>query len=130
MTKDKSPKPRPPSQGVQPQGGKQSGGPAQSGAPKRIGSLISQLMARRGYAQVFAAEGLQAVLETEVGPAIATAVKVGNMKRGVLNIYVTDSVTMQELAFRKRSLLKTLQNAQPDRVITDLRFHISATATS
>ncbi len=86
-------------------------------------------MARRGYAQVFAAEGLQAALETEVGPVIATAVKVGNIKRGVLNIYVTDSVTMQELAFRKRSLLKTLQAAQPDRVITDLRFHISATAT-
>jgi hypothetical protein len=63
MTKDKSPdqRPQPP------------------GAPKRIGALISQLMARRGYAQVFAAEGLQAVLEAEVGPAIATAVKVGNI---------------------------------------------------
>ncbi len=124
MTKDKSPNQRP-----QSPGNNNAGGLGHSGAPKRIGSLISQLMARRGYAQVFAAEGLQAALETEVGPAIAAAVKVGNIKRGVLNIYVTDSVTMQELAFRKRSLLKTLQAAQPDRVITDLRFHISATAT-
>jgi predicted nucleic acid-binding Zn ribbon protein len=85
-------------------------------------------MARRGYAQVFAAEGLQAALESEVGPVIATAVKVGNIKRGVLSIYVTDSVTMQELTFRKRSLLGKLQEAQPDRVINDLRFHVSATA--
>ncbi len=123
MTTDKSPDQRP-----QPSAAKSTGGAGQTGAPKRIGSLISQLMARRGYAQVFAAEGLQAALESEVGPVIATAVKVGNIKRGVLNIYVTDSVTMQELTFRKRSLLKKLQEAQPDRVITDLRFHISATA--
>jgi predicted nucleic acid-binding Zn ribbon protein len=123
MTKDKSFNQRP-----QIPAAKSSGGLGQPGAPKRIGSLISQLMARRGYAQVFAAEGLQAALEDEVGPAIASAVKVGNIKRGVLSIYVTDSVTMQELTFRKRSLLKKLQEAQPDRVITDLRFHISATA--
>jgi predicted nucleic acid-binding Zn ribbon protein len=125
MTEDKSPKsPKPTS------GHHASGHPAGGfGAPKRIGALINQLMARRGYAQVFAAEGLQAVLQSEVGPAIAAAVKVGNIKRGVLNIYVTDSVTMQELAFRKRSLLKKMQAAQPDRVISDLRFHISATAT-
>lgn len=99
------------------------------GAPKQIGSLISQLMARRGYAQVMAAEGLQAALDLEVGPALAAAVKVGNIKRGVLNIYVRDSVTMQELAFRKRGLLKKLQASQADRVITDLRFHISASVT-
>lgn len=123
MTKD-----QPPNQRPQPQAAKTTNGLGQASAPKRIGALISQLMARRGYAQVFAAEGLQAALENEVGPAIATAVKVGNIKRGVLNIYVTDSVTMQELTFRKRSLLKKLQAAQPDRVITDLRFHISATA--
>jgi len=105
------------------------GGTGAFGAPKQIGSLIGQLMARRGYAQVMAAEGLQAALDLEVGPAIAAAVKVGNIKRGVLNIYVRDSVTMQELAFRKRGLLKKLQASQPDRVITDLRFHISASAT-
>jgi predicted nucleic acid-binding Zn ribbon protein len=104
-------------------------GTGAAGAPKQIGSLISQLMARRGYAQVMAAEGLQAALESEVGPVIAAAVKVGNIKRGVLNIYVRDSVTMQELAFGKRGLLKKLQASQPDRVITDLRFHISTSAT-
>ncbi|HBJ34610.1 MAG TPA: DUF721 domain-containing protein [Planctomycetaceae bacterium] len=124
MKKDRSPQER-----SQPPETKNIVGAGQVGAPKRIGSLISQLMARRGYAQVFAAEGLQAALETEVGSTLAAAVKVGNIKRGVLNIYVTDSVTMQELAFRKRSLLKKLQEAQPDRVITDLRFHISAKAT-
>jgi len=123
MTTDKSPDQRP-----KPSAAKSAGGAGQAGAPKRIGSLISQLMARRGYAQVFAAEGLQAALESEVGPVIATAVKVGNIKRGVLSIYVTDSVTMQELTFRKRSLLGKLQEAQPDRVINDLRFHVSATA--
>jgi len=99
------------------------------GGPKRIGALVGQLMARRGYAQVFAAEGLQAIIHAEVGPAIAGALRVGNVRRGVLHIYVVDSVTMQELTFRQRALLKRIQAEHSDVVITDLRFHISASAT-
>jgi len=102
---------------------------ASSGGAKRIGALVSQLMARRGYAQVFAAEGLQAIIQAEVGPAIAGSLRVGNVKRGVLHIYVVDSVTMQELTFRQRALLKRIQAEHSEVAITDLRFHISASAT-
>jgi len=99
-----------------------------TGGPRMIGSLVNQLMARKGYAQVFAAEGLQAAVESEVGGGIAGSVKVGNVKRGVLHIYASDSVTMQELTFRSRAILKRIQAEQPDGGVKELRFHVSASA--
>jgi hypothetical protein len=99
--------------------------PAASG-PRPLGSLVNQLLSRRGYAQVMAGQELQAVLEAEVGQQLAGSVRVGNLKRGILHIYIADSVTHQELQFRKRALLNRFQQAQPSSGITDLRFHVSA----
>lgn len=101
---------------------------AQIGSARRIGSLVDQLMARRGYAQVFAAEGLQASLEAEVGKALATAVRVGNVKQGTLHIYAADSVTLQELTFSKRAIIRRIEADHPDSGIRDLRFHVSTSA--
>lgn len=98
------------------------------GGPKRIGSLVSQLMSRRGYAQVFAGEEMQAILEGEVGAELAKSVQVGNVKRGTLHIYLTDSVTHQELTFRKRGILNRMQSQLPASGIREIRFHISAVA--
>lgn len=97
-----------------------------SGGIQPLGSLVGQLMARRGYAQVIANEHLQSALEAEVGAAVASVVRVGNLKAGVLHVYAADSVTMQELTFRKRQLIKRLQAAQPTPPIKDVRFHVSA----
>jgi hypothetical protein len=98
------------------------------GAPKRIGSLISQLLSRRGYAQIMAGEELQAILAAEVGEQLAGSVRVGNVKRGVLHIYLADSVTHQELTFRKRSILRRIESDLPAAAIRDIRFHVSAAA--
>jgi predicted nucleic acid-binding Zn ribbon protein len=95
--------------------------------PKQIGSLIGHLMARRGYAQVFASDALQAVLEAEVGVALASSVRAGKVRAGVLQIFASDSVTLQELTFRKRSILKRIQENLPENKINDLRFRIQST---
>ncbi len=96
------------------------------GGPRPLGALVSQLLSRRGYAQVMAGEELQTVLEAEVGQQLAGSVRVGNLKRGILHIYLTDSVTHQELTFRKRALLSRFQAALPTSGITEIRFHVSA----
>lgn len=93
---------------------------------RRIGSLVSQLMSRRGYAQVAANEALQRVIEREVGQQLSDAFRVGNLRQGVLQVYATDSVTMQELNFRKRAILKRIQAEAPDSKITDLRFRVQS----
>ena len=91
---------------------------------RRIGSLVDQLFARRGYAQVAAAEQLHQVVSTAVGRELASSFCVGNLRRGVLQIHVSDSVALQELNFQKRTILRQVQDALPDGQITDLRFRI------
>ncbi len=103
---------------------------SQLGGPKRIGSLVSQLLSRRGYAQVLAGEELQSILEAEVGGQLAASVQVGNVKRGILHIYLADSVTHQELTFRKRSILSRIQTELPNSGIREIRFHVSPAAQS
>jgi predicted nucleic acid-binding Zn ribbon protein len=92
--------------------------------PQRIGSIVNQLLARRGYAQVFAADALQSVVEAEVGQALAVSVRVGKVSGGVLHVYAADSVTLQELTFRKRALLKRIQADLPENKINDIRFRV------
>ena len=96
--------------------------------PKRIGSIVSQLLARRGYAQVFASDALQAAVEAEVGSSLCRCVRVGKLRAGVLQIFATDSVTLQELTFRKRSILKRIQADLPENKVNDLRFRIQASS--
>ncbi len=92
--------------------------------PKRIGTLIGQLLSRRGYAQVIAIQSLQIIVESEVGESLAKSIQVGNLRGGTLHIYAGDSVTLQELTFRKRALLKRLQTEMPENRIIDLRFRV------
>ena len=93
---------------------------------RRIGSLVSQLMSRRGYAQVFAGEELQRVIAAAIGQQLASSFQVGNLRKGVLQVYAADSVTLQELNFHKRAILKRLEQEVPDNKVTDLRFRIQS----
>lgn len=93
---------------------------------RRIGSLINQLMSRRGYAQVAANEALQQAVSAALGGQLGSAFRIGNLRNGVLQIYASDSVTLQELNFHKRVILKHLQREHPDRKVSDLRFRIQS----
>lgn len=93
---------------------------------RKIGSIMSQLMSRRGYAQVLANEELQAALVAAVGPDLAASVRAGNVRGGVLSIYASDSVTLQELNFQKRVILKRIQADVPQSKISDVRFRIQS----
>lgn len=93
---------------------------------RRIGSLVSQLLSRRGYAQVLANDDLHRAVASVVDPHLRSAFQIGNLRGGVLQIYATDSVTLQELNFRKRAILKHLQTTLPESKVTDLRFRIQS----
>jgi hypothetical protein len=95
-------------------------------APRKIGSIVSQLMSRRGYAEITCHDELTAAVVSVVGPQLGAAVSVGNLRGGVLQIYATDSVTLQELNFQKRPILKRIQEAHPQSNVTDLRFRIQS----
>lgn len=102
--------------------------PPPTGKPRvrPIGSLVNQLISRRGYAQVLANEELHQTIASAIGDQLASAFQIGNLRRGVLQVYASDSVTLQELNFRKRAILKQIDRDVPGSQVTDLRFRIQS----
>lgn len=92
---------------------------------RRIGSLVSQLMSRRGYAQVATNEHLHHSITTVIGE-LSSDCQIGNLRGGVLQVFVSDSVTLQEMNFQKRAILKQLRQDVADNKVTDVRFRIQS----
>jgi hypothetical protein len=93
---------------------------------RRIGTIVSQLMSRRGYASVATDNALADSIAQSVGPVMAASITVGKLSRGVLQVYAVDSVVMQELTFQKRQILKALSKDHPQARITDIRFRLQS----
>jgi len=92
--------------------------------PARISEAVSQLLARRGYAQVQQCFESVQVWNEVVGKRLAAHSRVGRLQRGVLQITVRNSATLQELTFQKRKLLKQLQDSADASQIRDIRFRV------
>lgn len=92
--------------------------------PQTIGNVLSELMARRGYARVQSAAAYDAAWREAAGPLAANYSAVGALRRGTLEIIVANSTIMQELGFQKQALLKNLGELLPDEGIKNLRFRV------
>jgi len=95
-------------------------------APKPMRNVISQLLAKRGYAQVQSSAGCDAAWQEAVGVKLAADSRPGIVKRGVLEVLVRNSVTLQELAFVKVKAVRTLAKLIPEQQIRDVRFRVGA----
>jgi hypothetical protein len=93
---------------------------------RRIGSLVNQLISRRGYAQVAVNEQLHQVITTVLGESLHASFRVGNLKGGVLQIFATDSVTLQEMNFQKRAILQRIRQEKSFQNVVDVRFRIQS----
>jgi predicted nucleic acid-binding Zn ribbon protein len=91
---------------------------------KSLGNVMSQLLAKRGYAQVQAAALSAAAWREAVGDKLAADTRPGNVRRGVLEVLVRNSSIHQELAFLKVKIVKSLAATSPDQRIRDLRFRV------
>jgi predicted nucleic acid-binding Zn ribbon protein len=92
--------------------------------PERIGNILSELMARRGYARVQSAAEYDAAWSEAAGPLAAQYSRVGGLRRGRLEVVVANSTLVQELVFQKPALLKDLARLLPEQGIEDLRFRV------
>lgn len=90
--------------------------------PKRMGNILAQLMARKGYAQDQSHSELESIWIEIAGPEWQQNTKVGVIRQGVLEIVVSNSSANQQLNFKKRKLLAELQARLPKNNIKDLRF--------
>jgi predicted nucleic acid-binding Zn ribbon protein len=94
--------------------------------PRTVGDAIGQLFAKRAYAQVQVAAGCEAAWRLAAGEKFALHTRPGNVKRGVLEVAVRNSATLQELAFIKVKIVKQLAQLAPEHKIRDVRFRIGA----
>jgi predicted nucleic acid-binding Zn ribbon protein len=92
------------------------------GRSKRIGDVVSQLLARRGYAQETTSADVAAAWSKAVGEAAATYTRIGAIRRGTLEVVVANSAMSQELTFRKTQLVAELDRQLPEHKIKNLRF--------
>jgi predicted nucleic acid-binding Zn ribbon protein len=92
------------------------------GRSKRIGDVVSQLLARRGYAQETTSADVATAWREAVGAAAATYTRIGAIRRGTLEVVVANSAISQELTFRKTQLVAELARRLPEHKIKNLRF--------
>jgi predicted nucleic acid-binding Zn ribbon protein len=95
-----------------------------SRGPQAIGNVLSELMARRGFARVQSAETIEAAWREAAGPLAAKYTRVGQRRGGALEVIVANSTLVQELGFQKGELLRTLGELLPDEGIKCLRFRV------
>lgn len=96
--------------------------------PKRSADIISQMMARQGYAQSKSNDELNEAWEIAAGPKFIKNTKAARINRGTLEVFVASSAAMNQLSFQKRQLLSAMQQQLPQNKIKDLRFKLGNVA--
>ncbi len=92
--------------------------------PQQIGDVVSRLLARRGYNQRVANGELADAWRQTVGDRLSVYCRIGNLRRGVLEVIVQNSAVVQELTFQKATLVKKMQAAIPEAKVSGLRFRV------
>ena len=94
--------------------------------PQAIAEILAGLLAKRGYARELGTEELSTAWKNAAGELLAKHTRVGEVKRGVLEIVVANSMFMQELTFQKQIVLDKLIALVPEQKIKNLRFKVGA----
>jgi len=89
-----------------------------------MSDLLSQLTARRGYARQQTGASFDEAWQQAAGAALARQSRVGQVKRGALEVIVANSALAQELSYQKRGIITKLTGLLPDEQITDLRVRV------
>ena len=97
---------------------------------QHVKNILGRLTTTRGFAAQQTNRQLEQAWNVAVGNQMARLTQVGEIRRGVLQITVKQSVVAQELGFRRHDLVKKLQNSLPDADIRDLRFRVGILKSS
>ena len=99
--------------------------------PELLGEILSRLFTARGWGRQQERLRLEEAWAAAVGQRGAKQTRVGCLRRGELEVIVSNAVLMQELAhFHKRQLLEILRSRLPGTTITNLRFRAGVMDTS
>jgi predicted nucleic acid-binding Zn ribbon protein len=97
--------------------------PTPDQGPELLGEVLSRLFTARGWGRRQGRLHLEKAWADAVGPEHALHSRVGNLRRGVLEVEVDSAILLQELAhYHKRRLLEQLRGKLPGNTLTDIRF--------
>jgi predicted nucleic acid-binding Zn ribbon protein len=94
--------------------------------PKKIADVLAQLITARGYGRIQADADFTAAWQAAAGTSLARFTRPGRLRRGQLEVTVSNSTIIQELTFEKQNILAALQAKLPDANIRDLRFRLGS----
>lgn len=94
--------------------------------PQRPANILSQLMARKGYGQKKTNDELDEVWNAIVGEKWQSKTRVGNVSRGVLEVFVSSAAVNQRLGFQKKKLMTELTKRLPQNKIKDIKFSLGS----
>jgi len=93
--------------------------------PRPLSEILGELFTARGYGRLRALSELEEVWNTAVGEPHCHQTRVGEVRRGILNVTVAHPTLLEELAaFRKPALLQALRAGAPGTTIHDIRFRV------
>ena len=97
--------------------------------PRPLSDILGELFTVRGYGRLRARQELEDAWNAAVGEPYCRQTRLGEVRRGVLNVTVAHSTLLEELAaFRKPALLAALRSGAPATTIHDIRFRVGAVA--
>jgi predicted nucleic acid-binding Zn ribbon protein len=97
--------------------------------PRPLSEILGELFTVRGYGRLRARQELEDVWNAAVGEPSCRQTRLGEVRRGVLNVTVAHSTLLEELAaFRKPALLAALRSGAPATTIQDIRFRVGEIA--
>ncbi len=92
--------------------------------PSKLADVLGELLARRGFARVQSAGALELAWQKVAGDGLAPHTRLCGVKRGKLQVLISNSMLLQEMTYRKAELLQQMIAAAPDAGICDLRFSV------
>jgi len=97
--------------------------------PRPLSDILGELFTVRGYGRLRARQELEDAWSAAVGEPNSCQTRLGEVRRGVLNVTVAHSALLEELAaFHKPALLAALRSGAPATTIHDIRFRVGAVA--
>jgi len=93
-----------------------------TGRPERIGRIVTRIMARHGFHRRISSEQLEQVWREAVGEMVAERTRLGSLRRGVLEVFISHPLIGQELSFRQTELTEALNQVSKDFKIKRLKL--------
>jgi len=94
---------------------------------RSLTDVLGELITVRGYGRIWFRQTLENAWNKAIGEPYCYQTQVGEVRRGVLNVIVAHSSVLEDLvAFRKGSLLASLQSSALGIGIHDIQFRVAS----